>query len=119
MMSHAVPSHVICYLECPKCGVSKQGELTCCGDGGSWAGKCGHAGDVKFDHTWSEGLKVCSRLGTAISKVGTLAGILQETHIELSSAFRYRLQVVSAAIIQSNIVIMGFHGFALYVFGSC
>ena len=46
---------------CPKCGTNKAGKRSCCGRGGSWFGKCGDAGDSKFDHTWVDGMRVCKR----------------------------------------------------------
>ena len=33
--------------------------MSCCGRGGSWFGRCGITGGIKFDHTWSEGLQAC------------------------------------------------------------
>ena len=53
-----------CCAECPKCARIKTGEVTCCGQGGSWQGKCGRIGDKRFQHTWVEGEKACS---TALS----------------------------------------------------
>ena len=46
--------------KCPKCGTTKQsGKRSCCAPGGAWFKKCGDAGDMTFDHTWSEGIYVC------------------------------------------------------------
>ena len=53
-------TNVTKHPECTTCVAGKTGELTCCGNGGSWAGNCGLAGDAKFDHTWDEGVKACS-----------------------------------------------------------
>ena len=45
---------------CPQCGTDKKtGKVTCCVGGGAWVGKCGNAGDSKFEHTWSEGIEAC------------------------------------------------------------
>ena len=46
-------------LECSKCGTNKAGKRSCCGRGGSWAGKCGNEVNEKFDHTWGEGVQAC------------------------------------------------------------
>ena len=45
---------------CDKCVPRQNGRSTCCGKGGSWEGKCGRAGDAKFEHTWVEGSKACN-----------------------------------------------------------
>ena len=45
---------------CPKCGLSSKGDLTCCGKGGSWQGKCGPPGNGKFEYTWGDGEKACA-----------------------------------------------------------
>ena len=65
-----------CYSECATCGFSKKGELTCCGKGASWEGKCGHVVDVKFAHTWAQGLYVCSNAApkTVVKKSATKTG---------------------------------------------
>ena len=48
---------------CPKCGIIvKSGKISCCGDSGSWFGKCGSAGNAKLDHTWYEGIQACKTL---------------------------------------------------------
>ena len=39
--------------------IKKSGEMSCCGRGGSWFGKCGSVMDTKFDHTWYEGFHAC------------------------------------------------------------
>ena len=44
--------------KCPKCGSSPKGQLSCCGRGGAWRGKCGDD-DEGLDHTWSEGVEAC------------------------------------------------------------
>jgi surface protein len=45
---------------CPKCGRTTDGQLNCCGEGGSWRGQCGMVGDTRFAHTWSDGEQYCS-----------------------------------------------------------
>ena len=46
---------------CPKCGtLLKTGKSSCCGRGGAWAGKCADEVSDDFDHTWIEGIKMCS-----------------------------------------------------------
>lgn len=50
---------IIYFPACSKC-VPDQGQLTCCGTGGSWFLKCGLSGDPNFEHTWDDGLKACA-----------------------------------------------------------
>ena len=50
---------LILLSECPKCGVNDSGP-TCCGKGGSWKGKCGPPGDEDYEHTWDEGIEICT-----------------------------------------------------------
>ena len=49
---------------CGKCArTKKSGKNSCCARGGAWFKNCGDAGDMKFDHTWAEGIQACkSRL---------------------------------------------------------
>ena len=48
-------------LICPLCGtVKSSGRSSCCGRGGSWFENCGSAGNVNFEHTWYEGIRVCN-----------------------------------------------------------
>ena len=43
---------------CDKCGiVETSGKRSCCGQGGTWFGKCG---DANSEHTWYEGIKACT-----------------------------------------------------------
>ena len=45
---------------CSQCGLLKKtGKLSCCVKGGSWHKKCGDEGDLKFHHTWTEGIEAC------------------------------------------------------------
>ena len=45
---------------CLKCGATKKsGKRSCCAPGGAWFKNCGDAGDIKFDHTWTEGVQAC------------------------------------------------------------
>ena len=53
-----VPILLSLFSECPRCVESRDG-LTCCGKGGSWRGKCGPVGDMRFEHTWLDGLAAC------------------------------------------------------------
>ena len=53
------PSPAISRGECSKCTASKAGKQSCCSPGGAWFKKCGDAGDVRFDHTWTEGIQAC------------------------------------------------------------
>ena len=48
--------------ECSKCVTLSHGRSSsCCGKGGAWEGKCGSPDNAKSEHTWGEGLKVCSK----------------------------------------------------------
>ena len=44
---------------CPKCGVKKSGELSCCARGGAWFNNCGDEEDTNVDHTWTDGIQAC------------------------------------------------------------
>ena len=46
--------------KCRVCGKDKKGKLNCCGQGGSWKGKCGDPGDKKY--TWLEGFEACKNV---------------------------------------------------------
>ena len=76
-------AYIIRFSECPKCGFSKKGEVTCCGKGASWEGKCGHVVDVKFEHTWAQGLNVCSNVvpNTAVQESVSTTGIYAWLHV--------------------------------------
>ena len=53
-------THSVCH----KCGIiGKSGQMSCCGDGGSWFENCGGSGNAKVGHTWSEGIQAC-KVGT-------------------------------------------------------
>ena len=45
--------------------MKKTGVLSCCAGGASWFKQCGDSNDLKFEHTWGEGVQVCkdSRTG--------------------------------------------------------
>ena len=59
--------------ECVKCGTTrKSGKRSCCARGGNWFKNCGDAGDTKFDHTWSEGIRACEGFVTSISVKSSL-----------------------------------------------
>ena len=57
-------------VECPKCGTSSSGKRSCCSRGGSWVDKCGNEVNAKFEHTWGEGIRVCS--SSAVLNTGHL-----------------------------------------------
>ena len=45
---------------CSKCGtIKKSGQRSCCVRGGDWFKKCGNPGDLRFEHTWFEGIEAC------------------------------------------------------------
>ena len=49
-------------MTCLKCGTfKKSGKVSCCAPGGSWFKTCGGSGNRNADHTWSEGMKACTR----------------------------------------------------------
>lgn len=46
---------------CSKCGTfESSGKRSCCARGGAWYLKCGSAGELGFEHTWTEGLQACT-----------------------------------------------------------
>ena len=57
---HLMPTPTMSNPVCPKCGtVKKSGKRSCCARGGGWFKNCGDVGDMKFDHTWAEGIQAC------------------------------------------------------------
>ena len=63
---------------CPKCGVVKgSGAWSCCARGGSWFENCGDVGDTKFDHTWTEGVRVCRSFAVSFSFQSSLQAVLR------------------------------------------
>ena len=62
---------------CTKCGTSKKsGKRSCCAHGGAWFENCGDAGNTKFDHTWTEGIRACKDLVTSASVKSSLQTIM-------------------------------------------
>ena len=61
----AMPKSRVRTSVCPKCGTTeKSGKRSCCARGAAWFNNCGDGGDLKYDHTWAEGIHACeSRLG--------------------------------------------------------
>ena len=54
--------------ECLICAISKKsGKRSCCARGGAWFKNCGDVGDIKFDHTWAEGMHICKGFHGSIS----------------------------------------------------
>ena len=53
--------------ECVKCGTSKGGKRSCCARGGAWFKNCGDVGDMKFDHTWAEGIQSCESFAARVT----------------------------------------------------
>ena len=72
------------FAECRKCVRIKTGEVTCCGQGGSWQGKCGPPGSAKFEHTWGDGLRACVKQASKIEKIKKTEVIIQGNGDELS-----------------------------------
>ena len=65
--------------ECPTCGTnSKDGRRSCCARGGAWFKKCGNAGDVKFAHTWAQGMKACTGVVSSVPVKGPLQVVLRQ-----------------------------------------
>ena len=58
------PGSICATAMCPKCGVDKDGALSCCFRNGAWFKKCGNPGDSKFEHTWLEGNQACKSART-------------------------------------------------------
>ena len=55
-----IPTPGMASPTCYKCSnTKKSGKRSCCAHGGTWFKNCGNAGDIEFDHTWAEGIKVC------------------------------------------------------------
>ena len=47
---------------CSKCGfVKTSGKRSCCARGGAWFKNCGDSKNIKFDHTWAQGIQACKR----------------------------------------------------------
>ena len=62
---------------CVKCGTTKKsGKRSCCAPGGAWYKNCGDAGDMKFDHTWAEGIQACNGFTTSVSVESSPRGML-------------------------------------------
>ena len=63
-ISLAYPADVSLYFihfsGCWKCGLDRNGRPSCCGQGGTWEGKCGQPGDTGVEHTWGDGLRSCA-----------------------------------------------------------
>ena len=67
---------------CPKCGtLNKSGKLSCCARGGAWFKNCGDVGDIKFDHTWVEGIQACKSFGSSIAVTSPLH--VEVRHVEI------------------------------------
>merc|ERR1712224_153001 len=66
--------------ECPKCGHDNRGGRTCCGQGGSWQGKCGRPGSATSTHTWAEGMKACAKRTAGGNKMRTVMGMRLEAN---------------------------------------
>ena len=53
---------------CAVCGIMKtSGARSCCVRGGAWFKKCGDPGDVRFEHTWTEGVQACKQVSNLFS----------------------------------------------------
>ena len=67
---------------CLKCGtIKKSGKASCCGRGGSWFENCGGAANVKHDHTWYEGIRVCKALPQSSAVIEQHRNENQETDV--------------------------------------
>ena len=48
---------------CAQCGRANNGDVSCCGKGGSWEGKCGgKVGGSTSQYTWGQGKKACETI---------------------------------------------------------
>ena len=46
---------------CRNCGIiAKSGTPSCCARRGDWFNNCGDPDDSRFDHTWLEGIQICT-----------------------------------------------------------
>ena len=63
---------------CPKCGtLKKTTRLSCCARGGAWFERCGDTSDIKFDHTWVEGIQACK----GVAPVQSLVLLEKQVHV--------------------------------------
>ena len=67
------------FLGCAKCGLSSKGQLSCCGKGGSWQGKCGPPGNAKFEHTWNDGFEACATVSQSTTPETVFPSTTPET----------------------------------------
>merc|ERR1712224_388105 len=59
-LTWAIPTATTVNPVCSKCGtVKNSGKRSCCGHGGAWFNNCGNSGNLKFEHTWTEGFQAC------------------------------------------------------------
>ena len=71
---------------CLKCGsIGKSGKTSCCGRGGSWFENCGGAANVKLEHTWYEGIRVCKTRSQFNTVIAQHLNDTQEKDIDSSS----------------------------------
>ena len=56
---------------CSRCGTTvKSGKMSCCGRGGSWFKNCGGVGNMKYHHTWYEGIQACKTRSQSKTVIG-------------------------------------------------
>ena len=103
-------STTICCSGCGRCGYDSKGQLTCCGKGGSWRGKCGPPGNAKFEHTWNDGFEACA---ATVKKVGMASG--SESEMNHSQSQRLMTYVVSANTRVTTMVTMILMSFLMFV----
>ena len=66
--STTMSAFVVSSTGCPKCDTAKKsGKRSCCARGGAWFKNCGDAGDTKYNHTWTEGIRACQGFATLVS----------------------------------------------------
>ena len=70
---------------CHRCGIiTKSGEMSCCGRGGSWFKNCGGAGNTKLHHTWYEGIQACKARSQSKTVIGQELNVAQQKDIDSS-----------------------------------
>ena len=74
---------------CVKCGVAKKsGKRSCCARGGAWFKNCGDAGNMNFDHTWTEGIRACKSFVNSVpdeSDLNVMLGHIAAIHCSINA----------------------------------
>ena len=71
--------------ECSKCSATKKnGKRSCCARGGAWFKNCGDHGDLRFDHTWAEGIQACKDFASVASAKKAIRVMIRDEGVILS-----------------------------------